>query len=59
MGLNLDEEFYRNSRREFENYVRDYSEAVKRSSYFEEQSQERITQAEQDYKILEKFGAII
>lgn len=59
MGLNLDEEFYRNSRREFENYARDYSEAVKRSSYFEEQSQERITQAEQDYKILEKFGAII
>ena len=59
MQIELDEKFYKRVRQEFEKYAKDYDGAMKRSAYFENQEQERIVQAEQDYEILEKFGAII
>lgn len=59
MQLDLDEKFYKSIRHDFEKYAKDYDGAVKRSAYFEKQEQERVVQAEQDYEILEKFGAII
>lgn len=59
MQVNLNEEFYKGIRRDFEKYAKDYDRAMERSAYFQDLDQERVVQVEQDYETLDKFGAII
>lgn len=58
MPKDLDEEFYKRASGSFEKYVKDYEAAIERSKKIEEAEQRRIERSEQDYEILEKFGAI-
>lgn len=58
MSKHLDEAFYKRVSGSFEKYVKDYEAAIERSNKLEETEQRRLERSEQDYEILEKFGAI-
>lgn len=59
MQAYLNKEFYENIKNDMKKYNSDYQVISERSRMLEQSAQRQITEAEQSYKILEKFGAIL
>lgn len=59
MPTYLNEQFYKNVKKEVKQYVNNYECMTERSEIIENQERERLIEEEESYAILEKFGAIL
>lgn len=59
MPTYLNEQFYRNVKKEINQYMNNYDYIKERSIIIENQEHKRIIEAEKSYEILKQFGVIL
>lgn len=59
MPTYLDEQFFKDIKKESIRYANDYASMNERAQMIEEQERIRLREAEESYEILQSFGAIL